>query len=132
MEHSQNNEPTKLLHCLQGWPPGGPNHFRWQNGQLVFMFPREGFNYSNWDVAITPTSNQWREFWQVCDEVDVWSWPPTNDGLLFIRDGLEWTLELQFGNRHVVSKGQVIGTPSGFEGKLMRLHKSLQAMTEWQ
>jgi hypothetical protein len=132
MQLSRNYAPTKLLHCLQGWPPDGPNRFRWIKDQLIFMLPREGVDICDWDVAIIPTSNQWQEFWQVCDEVGVWSWPPTNEGLYLVRDGLQWDLELQFGNRHVVSQGQVTGTPRGFWEKLMRLHESLQAMTEWQ
>jgi hypothetical protein len=30
----QDIEPTKLYHCLQGWPPEGPNAFEWKMMRL--------------------------------------------------------------------------------------------------
>jgi hypothetical protein len=97
----------------------------------MFMFPRKGLHFSDWDVAMIPTADQWQEFWRVCDEIEVWSWPPIL-GSVHIIDGLRWNLELEFGCRRVVSNGQVVGSPPGFSEKLMRFHQSLQAMTDWQ
>jgi len=124
-------EPIKLKHCLQGGPPPGPNAFRWQGGQLTYMLPNRSLKRSDWDKMVTPTAAQWEEFWRVCDEIDVWSWPPSL-GDVRVFDGLSWETELEVGSRRVVSRGQVWGSPPDFEPKLMRLHEALQALTGWQ
>jgi hypothetical protein len=126
----QSTEPTRLYHGLSGWPPKGPNAFRWENGRLVYMFARVGVHHSEWDEAVTPSSRRWEDLWRVCEEIDVWSWLPTQ-GDMYAKDGLQWTTELEFGGQSVASRGQVHGSPPGFDGKLMRLHRTLQAMTGW-
>ena len=132
MKFSPHSErPTKLLHCLQGWPPPGPNHFRWEHGQLVYMLPDRSLDSRNWDKVVVPTLTQWYEFWRVCDEIDVWSWPPTL-GDMSVCDGLQWVLELEVSGRRVASEGQVHGAPPDTGSKLMRLHRALQAMAGWQ
>jgi hypothetical protein len=50
---------------------------------------------------------------------------------MHIIDGLEWFTELQLGTRSVASRGQVVGSPPGFEEKLLRFHAALQAITGW-
>ena len=119
----QNSEPTKLVYGLNGRPPPGPNGFIWVCGKLL---------YSNRDnEEITPTSAQWENLWRVCDEIDVWHWPPSlGDTKVF--DGLTWTLELEIGTRRVVSNGQVHGSPPGYEEKIMRLHQAFQEMAGWR
>jgi len=94
------------------------------------MLPDPSANVRDWHKTITPTPAQWDELWRVCDEIDVWSWPPTL-GNLHVIDGLQWTLELEVGARSMVSQGQVDGSPPDFEAKLLRLHQALQAMTGW-
>jgi hypothetical protein len=126
----QGMAPTRLYHCLQVWPPEGPNAFRWESGRLVYMLPRSGVDRSKWDEAVTPSSSRWEELWRVCDEIEVWSWPPTQ-GDTHVIDGLQWISELEFGGRSVASRGQVHGSPLGFDEKLMRLHRTLQAMAGW-
>src|SRR5712664_769703 len=123
-------EPTKLHHGLSGWPPQGPNAFRWESGRLVYMFARSGVHRSKWDEAVTPSISQWEGLWRVCDEIDVWSWPATQ-GDMRVRDGLQWITELEFDGRSVASRGQVHGSPPGFKEKRMRLHRTLQAMAGW-
>jgi hypothetical protein len=124
-------EPTNLRHCLEGWPPPGPNLFRWENHQLVFKVPKAGVDFRDWDEVVKPTRMQWRLFWRVCQEIDVWNWPPTL-GNMHVCDGLQWTLELEFGNRRVMSRGQVSGSPAGTGNRLMKLHRTLQAMACWR
>jgi hypothetical protein len=124
-------EPIRLGHCLEGRPPRGPNLFCWQNGRLTYMLADYSQDIHDWDKVMTPTSAQWEEFWRVCDEINVWSWPPTL-GELRVFDGLSWTTELEVGSRHVVSRGQLFGSPPDFRAELMRLHGALQAMVGWQ
>ncbi len=131
MNSSKLLEPVRLKHGLQGWPPDGPNSFCWQSGHLTFMLPGFSNNSRDWDESMTPTAEQWEKFWQVCDEIDVWSWPPTL-GDLHLCDGLQWITELEVGSRSMASRGQVHGSPPGFREKLKLLHQTLQAMVGWQ
>ena len=79
---------------------------------------------------MTPTAAQWEEFWRVCEEIGVWSWPEWLGDFRVI-DGLQWDTEFEVGSRRMKSMGQVHGAPPDFRPKLMRLHRALQAMTEW-
>lgn len=124
------SEPIKLKHCLQGWPPRGPNAFHWRNGRLTYMLPDRSHHHQDWDKVMTPLPAQWEEFWQVCDEIDVWSWPPSL-GDRHVIDGLQWITELEVGTRYVASCGQVQGSPPDFVAKLMRFHQALQEMAGW-
>jgi hypothetical protein len=129
--NSKTLEPIKLSHGLCGWPPQGPNAFRWEGGQIIYSLPNRSHDPRRWDKTMTPTAAQWEEFWRVCDEIDVWSWPPLL-GNMMVCDGLQWVTELEIGSRRMNSMGQVHGSPPGFSAKLMRLHRALQAMAGWQ
>ena len=124
-------EPIRLEHCLQGWPPPGPNAFRWQSGRLTYRLPDRSHHHQDWDKVMTPAPAQWAEFWRVCDEIEVWSWPRTL-GNLHLIDGLQWITELAVGSRCVASSGQVHGSPPDFVAKVMRLHQALQAIAGWR
>jgi hypothetical protein len=124
-------EPTRLRLGFEGWPPAGPNFFCWENNQLAYTLPRAGVDFRDWGEVVRPTRMQWRIFWRVCDEVGVWNWRPVL-GNMHICDGLQWSLELEFGHRRVVSRGQVSGSPAGTGNKLMKLHQTLQAMAGWR
>jgi hypothetical protein len=99
-------QPATLFHCLQGWPPKGPNHFRWERGGLTYSLRNLARDSSTCDRVMVPTASQWQEFWTTCDEVDVWSWPPSL-GDTSVDDGLQWIIELEVGRRRVRSTGQV-------------------------
>lgn len=126
MAHAMSTLLTKLFHGLQGWPPPGPNRFHWNDGQLAYRVPTRSLNYQDGNRVIVPTLDQRQGFWNICDEIDVWSWPPVF-GRTSIIDGLMYSLELEVGNRIVKSEGQACESP-GFTSKLLRLHRALQAM----
>ena len=121
-------EPTALLFCLEGWPPPGPNHFRWKKNELVYMLPTASLDCRDWDKVAKPTRMQWRQFWRVCEETGIWSWPPSL-GNRHICDGLQWVLELEYAHRRVVSRGQVSGSPAGFSKRLYKFHQTLQTLS---
>jgi hypothetical protein len=126
-----NPRPAALLYALSGWPPPGPNYFRWQEGRLVYSLPDHSKRFEEWDRTVEPTHEQWTEFWRVCDELDVWSWPASVGNRRLI-DGLQFVLELEDGERSVKSEGQCHGAPPGFAAKVTRLHETLQRMAGWQ
>ena len=117
-------EPMRLLHVLEGWPPRGPNYFRWENGKLVFSGDRG-------DHSFVPGPERWAEFWSVCDETDVWGWP-SEVGDPEAMDGLQYKIEIDVGSRSVKSRGQVIGSPTGFRERLMKVHEALQSLVRWR
>jgi hypothetical protein len=130
MNPSKLLEPVRLEHHLFGRPSAGPNNFLWQSGRLTFSL-LDRFYSQLLVEPTTPTAAQWEEFWRVCDEIDVWSWPPTL-GDVHMRHGLQWITLLEVGSRRMASNGQVDGSPPGFYAKLMRFHQALQAMVGWQ
>ena len=83
-----------------------------------------------WDRIGETTPDQWIEFWRVCDEINIWSWPAFV-GDRKVNDGLQYVLELRVGHRNAKSEGQCVGAPLGFQTKLMRLHDKLQTMVGW-
>jgi hypothetical protein len=95
------------------------------------MLPNRSFDPRDWDKKVTPTRAQWERFWCVCEEIDVWSWPPRL-GNMSVIDGLQWDTKLEIGSRRVASNGQVHGSPPDFGPKLMRLHRALQALAGWK
>lgn len=52
---------------------------------------------------VTVTPEEWGIFWKNTDLLDVWSWTTYYRSA---RDGGKWTLELQRGDRHVVTSGR--------------------------
>jgi CheY-like chemotaxis protein len=125
-------EPIHLSHCLQGWPPEGPNHFRWEDEQLLYSPPWDrSLPYDDTDKTVIPTLSQWNDFWRICDEIDVWAWPPWL-GDEYVCDGLQWSIRFAVGDLRVESEGQLHSSPDDFDGKLKRLHHALQRMTGWQ
>jgi hypothetical protein len=121
-----------LRYGLGGWPPPGPNHFLWRDGQLAYDLPAEDSSggWPGGEKVARPTPGQWGQLWWVCDEVGVWSWPPII-GNVNVIDGLFYGLELRVGDRAVESFGQVEGAPAGFYEKLLRLHATFQAVVGW-
>lgn len=53
---------------------------------------------------IAPTKEAWTNFWKSMDQVKVWEWKSRYDNPK-VRDGLAWSLEIQRGDRKVVSGG---------------------------
>ena len=113
-----------------GWPPPGPNTFRFHDNQLEYILFDDDVYRKCGNKVVVPTDDQWLDFWKLCDEVDVWSWPEdvSNNNVI---DGIEWRINYQIGDRRVRSYGQVSGAPSHIQENLFRLHEALQAVTGW-
>jgi hypothetical protein len=97
-------------------PVDRPNYFRWERPRLLYVPPNSGWDSSTWDKSVRPKPAQWREFWKICDEIGVWSWPPSL-GDRRVCDGLQWTTELEVGCKRVKASGQIEGSPKGFKDK---------------
>src|SRR5262249_19329738 len=108
---------------LNGWPRAGPNCFEWENGRLTF-------SQDEVNLSVVPSPDEWTRFWNACDEIGVWSWPP-EVGDVDVPDGLIYELEIAAGSRSVKSRGQVVGSPPDFGEKLLKFHRALQALVGW-
>jgi hypothetical protein len=55
--------------------------------------------------TITPSADQWKKFWKTMDEVKVWKWRSRYENL-DVLDGSSWSLELEYGDEMVRSRGR--------------------------
>jgi hypothetical protein len=78
------------------------------NKTLVWEFQRGGDAEKH---AIVPTREDWSSFWQVLNQLDIWSWDARYEtkGVL---DGTHWRLAAQCAGRTVESSGSN-GYPAG-------------------
>ena len=55
-------------------------------------------------ATITPTAEQWREFRESLDQLNVWRWRPdyNNDA---IADGTQWRLEIKYADHALKTEG---------------------------
>ena len=117
--------PTRLEWSLEGWPPAGPNGFRWENRTLSYSGDRPPER-----KFATPSDKEWAALWACFDELDVWSWPSTVGDLMVI-DGLMYEIDVEVGSRSIKSNGQCSGSPPGFRDAVIRIHEELQLMVGW-
>ena len=58
------------------------------------------------DRTFKPTKEQWTEFWEKMDEIDIWNWKeyyrPTD---CLILDGIGWRIKIVLGDRRLESVG---------------------------
>ena len=114
------NGPRRLFHCLEGWPPNGPNGFEWDGHELRFRWGACGF-------GTRPTRELWAQFWTICDQVDVWNWPAWQ-GNRQVCDGLQYVTVLATQYSAVMAEGQVSGSPKEFGDRLISLHHAFQSL----
>jgi hypothetical protein len=77
-----------------------------QGQSLVYhvrQFDPEAFEVREVDRTITPSAGQWLRFWKAMDAVDLWRWQAsyTDPDV----DGINWTVDVAFGDRKAVSSG---------------------------
>jgi hypothetical protein len=93
---------THLRFELGGFNADGIQ-LRLSRGQLHYSKTTGPFRTEPPHVLI-PSEDQWRQFWQDVDRMDVWSWLPKyidSDVL----DGIEWSLSLSHDGRKVKCEG---------------------------
>lgn len=90
--------PTTFRISIGGF--GGPNYeVRFVNGRLRYQA-----NFSPTPVMISPTAEEWTQFWDRVEQCDLWHWAPRYDDP-DILDGTQWELDIQLGRRRVTSFG---------------------------
>ena len=57
--------------------------------------------------AITPSAEQWGEFWKAMDEVGLWRWRPVYEAPHTF-DGTHWSVEAAHGGHSVRSRGRIL------------------------
>jgi hypothetical protein len=82
----------------------GPSYCIEGNGsQLRYKPFSEGYNQLAEDI-INPSGEDWLCFFSALEKIGVWHWQPKypNPGVC---DGTSWSVEIHWGNKKVVSKG---------------------------
>lgn len=120
--------PNILQHTLRGWPPRGPNLFRWEHGRLLYADRRGGT--LDLDVIAEAPPARWVEFWAACERIGVWAWPEWT-GERGVNDGLQVDTELAHDGRHVRTRAQCYGAPDDFVASVREFHAALQWLVGW-
>ena len=95
-------KPVKLEFSIFGF--GGPEcSVRLENGKLVYQFCTFPGNPDKL-CEVLPTERKWKNFKKKLDDLDVWSWAQEyhNPGVC---DGVQWSLEIDFGDQKIKSSG---------------------------
>lgn len=97
---------------------GGPSYGIWWDGdRLVYESFLWGYEERR-QLALSPSTAQWRRFWQTMEGIEVWSWGDRYEpGERFVpseqvRDGTHWSLTLAYGGRQIESSGDSCGPGS--------------------
>ena len=110
---------------MSGFPPGGPNYFRWLDGRLLYRH-RELH-----DLEIVPSPEAWQSFWQACDALDVWNWPSYIGPEYPVFDGLQYQLRIAVADRRIESSGQLVGQSDEVRDRVLALHRACQELVGW-
>lgn len=58
-------------------------------------------------IKLTPTDEEWEQFWTALDDAQIWSWQPEyklpED--LIVYDGFSWALAIKRGEQQIQSYG---------------------------
>jgi hypothetical protein len=75
-----------------------------ENGKII---PGE-FNifYPIHDDEITPSEEEWKNFWDKMDEIGIWDWKREYpDPYAMVIDGFKWNLKIELGDKKIESSG---------------------------
>jgi hypothetical protein len=90
--------PTRFQISIGGF--GGPCYeVRVVNGQLGYQA-----KFSHPPVTISPTTEEWEQFWATVQRCDLWNWAPLYDDP-DVCDGTQWEIDIQLGERSLRSFG---------------------------
>jgi hypothetical protein len=133
--------PIHLRFAFQGWPPPDPNVFTWKDAHLLYFLPDPGARGMPSEKRVLLTRQHWAQLWSLCDELDLWSLPPDPDSepvfingqphTLVIKDGLQYTLQVEVPRRSIHSQGHVSRLPVAVGRNLGRFHRALQILAGW-
>jgi hypothetical protein len=96
---------------------GGASYGVWWDGnRLVYESFLSGYEDRR-ELNLSPSTAQWRHFWETMDRIDVWAWNtryerPAREPAGQVRDGTHWSLTLACGDRRVESSGGSSGPGS--------------------
>ena len=97
---STGEHPLKLRFTYGGWE--NPQTVEWCDGILI---SRDLFDSSHSSATkVSPSNEDWRQFWRVVDNVKVWEWLPGYDNELVL-DGVQWSLKLERHGQKIASNG---------------------------
>ncbi len=99
---SLNMSTTQLQFSIGGYT-GTCHEVEWKQGKLWYRRANGAYQWQA-DVAITPTEEQWTNFWRAMETAGVWSWQESYDNLTML-DGTQWSLKLKYRERRVRCEG---------------------------
>ena len=95
--------PKKFSASIGGYM--GPSY----NVELTddaLVYKRMSMGYTEEEVAhIEPTDAEWTTFMAAIDELHIWDWKESYPSPPGMRDGTNWSLKLEVGERQLKSSG---------------------------
>ena len=107
------HEPAAFEIYLGGY--GGTSYGTWWTGNEIIY---ESFapSYRGLEqTRFSPSAAQWRRFWHAIGQLTVWEWAPRYEPAerfepqAVVRDGVHWSLTLEYAGRRVESSGDSAG-----------------------
>lgn len=108
MKHSPSKAPPpEAFEFSIGGYTGTSHRVVWEGGDL--RYERFGYGFEPEELesheAFARPAPDWVAFRAAVDRLDVWSWAESYEPEDLILDGTQWSLELHWGDRAVVSGG---------------------------
>ncbi len=105
-------ERVKRFEAGIGGYPGPSYQVMLEDGRLHYRVWRADGPAT--ETVVDPTPEAWGAFLRAVEEAGLWSWAPRYASPGLIMDGTHWSIELEVGERRVVSSGSN-AYPPGFE-----------------
>ena len=96
--------PDKFIVAIGGY--GGDNYsVEMKESTLIYRK-----NYE--EIVLEPDTKDWKEFWGTLEEIDIWKWQRDYNPERPILDGTSWKIDIQYGEKEVLSSGSNAYPPS--------------------
>lgn len=133
---AETNTVPKTLKAFIGGPNGPDYRVELREGVLLYIHGHPGIAFDMPDapgnpapIKIAPTEQQWLEFRRSLNAINVWQWRTNYPNPGSIRDGTQWSLEIQYNDRTLTTRGD--NNFPGLEGKPSGRSESRQAFVAY-
>jgi hypothetical protein len=124
---------THIPKHFSAWIGGameGYYHLELRKGNLIYTHPNKSAAPKK-NITIRPNAQQWREFRQALDDLNVWQWQSNYQSRAF--DGTQWALDISYADKKIKSYGDnnypdAAGKPDNNPGYTASFNQYLEAI----
>jgi len=93
----------------------------WEGDKLMVDQSGQG-EYQHYHKEITPSHEEWEEFWYMMDEIQIWDWYSEYNVQCLHED--DWEVTIKYQDQMVESRGQ-----SSYPGTFRDFMKAIEVLT---